>query len=155
MKCILVDLDGTLADCTHRLHFVREDMNEGLTKFKKDWKGFFDNMYNDAVNASLNEVLVALRQNHMIIFVTARPSNYYGVTARWLYEKAGWSKTSYQIYMRPAGDFREDSIVKKEILDKIIEEGHEILVVFDDRSSVVKMWRDNNVFCCQVADHNF
>ena len=32
MKCYIFDIDGTLADLTHRLHFIRDG--------KKDWNSF-------------------------------------------------------------------------------------------------------------------
>jgi 5'(3')-deoxyribonucleotidase len=147
-KCILVDLDGTLANCEHRQHYVQ---GPG----KKNWKSFFAHMYDDEVNEPLNEVLKVLHQYYDIYFVTARPNDYYGVTVRWLLEKGGWMKNEYSILMRKSGDFRQDSIVKQEILNDIKDGGSQILMVFDDREQVVKMWRDNGLFCCQVADHSF
>jgi 5'(3')-deoxyribonucleotidase len=147
-KCIIVDLDGTLADCSHRQHHVQSGK-------KKDWKSFFNEMDVDPVNENLNELLKVLHQYYDIYFVTARPSNYYGKTVRWLYEQAGWPKDSYEIIMRNAGDFRSDTVVKQEILNKIRENDNVPIIVFDDRKSVVDMWRENGLLCAQVADHDF
>lgn len=149
-QIIICDLDGTLADCTHRQHHVQ---GEG----KKDWKAFFAGMDKDTLNKNLNSVLEHLWiTGHDVWFVSARPDNYRDVTEKWLFEKAGWELTeSTRLIMRKAGDFRADTIVKKEILDQIRAEGVEILIAFDDRKSVVDMWRENGVFCAQVADHNF
>lgn len=41
-RVILIDLDGTLANCDHRRHFV-----EGT---KKNWSDFYQNMAFDTVN---------------------------------------------------------------------------------------------------------
>lgn len=149
-QIIICDLDGTLADCTHRQHHVQ---GEG----KKDWKAFFATMSEDELNENLNYILQDLwTMGNEIWFVSARPDNYRDVTEKWLYDKAKWSLgADRKLIMRKAGDFRADTIVKQEILDQIKAEGVEILVAFDDRSSVVQMWRDNGVFCCQVAQHDF
>ncbi len=155
-KIVIVDLDGTIADCRHRQHHVQVTPEEKAAGKKKSWPSFFREMTEDPVNEPLNEVLRALNAvGYDIFFVTARPSNYQDKTVTWLYNKAGWASDEYEIYMRAAGDYRPDNIVKQEILDAIREEGREILVIFDDRKSVVDMWRANNLFTCQVADHNF
>lgn len=148
-KIVIIDLDGTIANCEHRQHHVQ---GPG----KKDWKAFFNGMEDDTLNRPLNLVLEALQEcGYELYFVTARPSNYKTKTVRWLLEKAGWKEDEYEIRMRNAGDYRADNIVKQEILDSIRTEGREILVVFDDRKSVVDMWRANGIFTCQVADHDF
>jgi 5'(3')-deoxyribonucleotidase len=149
-KIIICDLDGTLADCSHRQHHVQPEAGN-----RKDWKAFFKTIEDDTVNQDLNEVLKVLHQFYDIYFVTARPNDYYGPTVRWLLESAEWQKDEYNIIMRRKGDFRADTIVKQEILDGIKADGHQILMVFDDRKSVVNMWRANNLFTCQVADHDF
>lgn len=147
-QIVICDLDGTLADCSHRQHHVQ---GEG----KKNWKAFFSEMDKDVVNRKLNDILGALSTRYDIYFVSARPDNYRDKTTTWLREQAEWLDGEYFLYMRKAGDFRADTVVKQEILDQIKAEGVEILVAFDDRSSVVQMWRDNGIFCCQVAQHDF
>lgn len=149
MKVIICDLDGTLANCEHRQHHVRDG--------KKNWNAFFKEMDADEVADSLNEVLKVLHQHYDIYFVSARPDNYRTKTVKWLAEKAGWDMDGegIKLIMRKAGDYRADTIVKKEILDQIKSEGVEILMAFDDRKSVVDMWRENGVFTNQVQDHDF
>jgi hypothetical protein len=46
-------------------------------------------------------------------------------------------------------------VLKKQWLDELILQGHEILCVFDDRDKVVKMWRENGISCFQVAEGSF
>ena len=45
--------------------------------------------------------------------------------------------------MRAGQDRREDSIIKKEILDKMPKA--KIELVLDDRPRVIRMWRDNGL----------
>ena len=69
-----------------------------------------------------------------------------------------YRQTSNQLFLRADKDYREDSIVKSEMLDKLIEtEGVNInsLIIFDDRQSVVDMWRERGVTCFQVAKGDF
>lgn len=42
--------------------------------------------------------------------------------------------------MRDAGDKREDTIVKSEIYDKYLKDLN-IINIYDDRPSVIRMWR--------------
>lgn len=152
MKLVLCDLDGTLADCEHRQHYVR---GEG----KKQWGKFFNDMHLDPVNEKLNHILrlLDLDGDVKIIFVTARPNTYEEKTVQWLEDRAGWQPHEYDIYMRDRKDMRKDSIVKADILKLIKVEypDSEILCVFDDRKQVVEMWREENILTLQVADHDF
>jgi hypothetical protein len=45
------------------------------------------------------------------------------------------------LFTRAPGDRRLDSIVKEEILDKLILPFYDVKYVFDDRQQVVDMWR--------------
>lgn len=66
-----------------------------------------------------------------------------------------WNNIYYDdLYMRKDGDQRKDNVIKQEIL-KHIKEKYEISFAFDDRKSVVDMWRENGVFCFQCQDHNY
>ena len=58
--------------------------------------------------------------------------------------------------MRKHGDYREDSIVKGELLDQAIEEfPGKIFGVFEDRRQVVDMYRARGLRVFQVAEGNF
>ena len=75
-----------------------------------------------------------------------------GRTERWL-ERYG---IDYKyIFMRAAGDSREDSIVKREIYEGRIAPKFNVKYVLDDRNRVVAMWRSLGLTCLQVADGDF
>ena len=59
------------------------------------------------------------------------------------------------LYLRGVGDFREDPVIKSDLYDQILEDGFKPTIVFDDRESVVKMWRGRGLRCLQVAEGNF
>jgi hypothetical protein len=57
--------------------------------------------------------------------------------------------------MRPKGDYRDDGVIKFELLQKIREDGFNPTIAFDDRNRVVDMWRTNGIICAQVAPGDF
>lgn len=143
----LVDIDGTLADLSHRLHFIQQK--------PADWDGFFAACPGDR---PIVEVIDTVRRlaasGARIILVTGRSDAVEEPTMDWLREHGvPW----LSIYMRKAGDHREDSIIKAELLANIQEDwdSEEILGVFEDRKQVVDMYRSKGLRVFQVADGNF
>ena len=57
--------------------------------------------------------------------------------------------------MRPEGDSRKDSIIKREIFDAEVRDRWRITGVFDDRQQVVRMWRQLGLTVFQVAEGDF
>lgn len=72
-------------------------------------------------------------------------------TSEWLHKHQLYGR----LLMRPEGDMRKDSVVKREILFNEIAPFYNVLGAFDDRSQVVDMWRDIGVRCYDVAGHKF
>ena len=141
----LFDIDGTLADVSHRRHFVESR--------PKNWKAFYSRMSDDTTNRQIALIAHALkRAGYRIVLVTGRPDEYETTTRIWL-------KRRFIIYddlfMRKAGDNRPDEIIKAELLNKIQEAGYVIDMVFDDRKKVVDMWRSKGLLCLQVAEGDF
>lgn len=142
---IICDLDGTLADCSHRQHFVRK---EG----KKDWKGFFQGMAEDRVIPAVLSILERFEDTHQIVFCSGRPDDYKRDTVDWL------SRNDIQydaLFMRSRNDNRQDSIIKEILLDFEILTRYEPFFILDDRNQVVEMWRKRGFQCLQVAEGDF
>lgn len=141
---IICDLDGTLCDITHRLHFVKVKEGE-----KKDWDGFFTHIMSDSLRTDVwEQVQKELKDNNAkLIFVSARPNKYRPFTIDWLKDHIG--EQEYILIMREDGDSRQDTEVKKDIFDKYLK-NLKILKVFDDRPSVIRMWHEKglNVVDC-------
>lgn len=135
-KWVLCDIDGTVANLEHRLHYVK---GEG----KKDWRGFFSEMEKDTLIQNTHNMLELLsKDGYEIIFVSARPEDYRTVTEDWL--KANITVPWYTLIMRKKGDSREDSIVKKQILDTYFDKS-DIHCVIDDRPRVLRMWEEQGL----------
>lgn len=140
-KTIVFDIDGTLADLTHRLHYVTDKSN-------KNWQEFLSRVKDDLpieqtilINALFSKLSV-----FDIVLSSGRSENERLDTEWWL-DKYG--VVYDKLYMRPAGDSRPDYIVKREMLDEMRKDGREPWLVIDDRQTVVDMWRKEGLFVLQ------
>jgi hypothetical protein len=140
---IIADLDGTIADATHRLHHI--------TKPEKDWDSFFAEVGGDEPIYPIIALLGVMSEAGVKIdIVTGRSAVAMRDTIRWLERN---SVPCDRLHMRKEGDRRPDHVVKKEWLDANGTDG--ILFVLEDRARVVKMWRDAGLRALQVADGEF
>lgn len=143
----IFDIDGTLADCGHRRHHV-----EGP---KKDWDAFFRGCVDDPpIKAMVRLAQDLNRTSVSLVFATGRPIQYRLETIAWL-QSQGLGLGARNLYMRLDEDRRDDTIVKSEMLDRIIADGFDPIMVFDDRNRVVQMWRARGLICAHVADGDF
>lgn len=130
---VLCDLDGTLCNIEHRLHYVRQE--------PKDWDAFFSAIPGDTPR---NEVLGMIEgyalDGYQIVFVSGRPDNYRQPTELWLSQTFPYYVT---ILMRRAGDHRPDTIVKEEMLRTYFPDQSWIHCVIDDRRRILDMWKRN------------
>lgn len=139
--CFIVDIDGTLADATHRQHF--------LEKEPKDWDGFFDAAADDPPYDYIVTLCQRLDEGYPVLLCTGRPERMRVVTMRWLNRH----HVPYRkMYMRPNDDRSDDHLVKQVMLAKIREQGYAPILAVDDRPSVIKMWRENGVPCLAMDD---
>lgn len=155
-RAYIFDIDGVLADCSHRLHFIQQE--------PKDWKRFYENSDKDEVILSNKNTLRLLRnalhgyQTRGILFVTGRSEAYRELTMNWLKTKV-WGRFGNfyddMLFMRKDGDHRPDYVIKKEIYENEIKCQYEILGIFEDRTQVVQMWRALGLTCYQVCEGNY
>jgi hypothetical protein len=142
---IIFDIDGTLADVSHRQHFLR--------RTPKDWAAFqaaahLDPPHEPIVRLARTLTLVG----HRIVLCSGRGEQERPVTEEWLDRHA---IAHHGIYMRTEGDYRDDAIIKAELYERILADGFSPALVFDDRNRVVRLWRSLGLTCCQVADGDF
>ena len=143
-KCWVFDIDGTLADCSHRLYHIQ--------KSPKDWTSFFAMVIGDAPIVHVIALAKELERGPFpIVFASGRSSECREATLDWIHSQG----LHGPLYMRRAGDHRDDDIVKTEILGFLRRDGFEPIMAFDDRNRVVKAWRAAGVPCAQVAEGDF
>lgn len=148
-KAVICDLDGTLCNIDHRLHFVKVDKSKGE---KADWKNFFFNLRDDAVNYWCSDILHKFADNHPIVLCSGRPDDHKRATMSWLTEHNLYFG---HLYMRHRGDHREDSIVKEILLDFEILTRFDPYFAIDDRARVVSMWRKRGITTLACAEGDF
>lgn len=140
---VLFDIDGTIADTSWRLPMIKEK--------PKDWKGFFAESINDApIKPTLGVLHDLSNSGNVIIFITARPENNREITEAWLDKNI--AAPYHKLYMRPNNDHRPDYLVKKDLLDRIRQDGYNPKIVFEDRILVAKMFREQGLICYHVAN---
>ncbi len=146
MRTYIFDLDGTLANLDHRLHFVKRE--------KPDWDAFFDAVDQDSVYEHVADLarMLSYRRNHYIVVVSGRSDQCRTATLAWLNMHG---IPAHHVYMRTGGDHRPDYEVKKDLLAELLADGYKPIMAFDDRNQVVEMWRENGVPCAQVAAGDF
>lgn len=138
---VVFDLDGTLALTEHRAHF--------LTGPKKDWRGFYAACPNDEPCMPVVRIAHAMIANgHDVHIWSGRSGEVNEETVHWL-TKIGLDTIPRRL--RPEGDHRPDTVLKAEWM---AEDGKPDLV-FEDRSSMVAMWRSHGIVCAQVAPGDF
>lgn len=143
-RAVIFDIDGTLADTRHRQHYM-------LTKHK-NWPAFYAAMSDDPPRSDVVELLRALAASYRIVLCSGRPANYRDATVTWLKDHR---IPFWDLHMRAEGDFRDDTVVKREMLSLIrVVHGDPFLVV-DDRDKVVAMWRAEGLTCLQCAPGDF
>ena len=151
MNHYVFDIDGVLADPTHRLHHIQSD--------PKDWDRFFayEEIMGDAPREREVLLLRALfRARQGITLITGRSEQARKATERWLRDH----RIPFDaLYMRRKGDHRPDHIVKPELVRLYLSmhpnRSVENMVVFEDRLSVVEAYREAGILVLQNARGDF
>jgi predicted kinase len=142
-KIVICDIDGTLADCSHRLHYIQKE--------PKDWGSFLSEV--EVLKDTPNEFIVKwlnvlYTEEYCIVIMSGRAIDKSGIgTVSWLRK----CNIPYDfLFMRNRNDFREDYIVKEELLSYMPI--GQIEFVIDDRMSVIRnCWRKNGIKCYPVS----
>ena len=125
-----VDIDGVLADPTHRLHH--------LSTRPKNWQRFFASVDKDAPLPEGKRLVSQLQEDGIaLVYVSGRPEFLRRATVNWL-DRHGFPQAP--LYLRPRGDFRPAPVLKQEVYRRMAEE-FEIRQIVDDDERVVETLR--------------
>lgn len=134
-KCILVDIDGTLAH-----------MNGKRGAF--EWHNVGRDDVDEMVRMVVNMFSRAHSDNHVIV-LSGRDGVCEPETNKWLIDNGVFFDS---LIMRTPDDMRKDTIVKEEIFWRDIADNYNVQFVIDDRPSVCRMWRELGVKTFQVGN---
>lgn len=126
---VVFDIDGTVADCRHRQHYVMTDT--------PDWEAFFASSGLDGPLPQGVAVALEYAADGNLIWLTGRPERYRHITSAWLQAQG---LPAARLHMRRDDDMRPAPLFKTERLSQLAAE-HEILLVVDDDDLVVDALR--------------
>lgn len=143
---VVFDLDGTLALNGHRQHF--------LDQSPKDWASWHAACLADTLCIPVLRALEAhVQAGHRVEIWTGRSGVAFLDTILWL--ESNGIGVGLLKRMRPDKDHQPDVSLKRAWLREERERGGGPDLVYDDRDSVVAMWREEGVTCFQVAPGPF
>ena len=167
---VICDIDGTIADLEHRVHFMhppdvctncKQPVKPGFIcaicncassmKGKKNHKEFYAQLHLDKPIEPIIEWLRHIYSGGpgddgcMVILLSGRGEEYAIPTEEWL---ARYGVPYDYLFMRRAGDHSDDVIVKNQIMDYILKyvPKSRILMAIDDRPRVIEgCWRRRGI----------
>lgn len=142
-KCVIFDVDGTLADNKHR--------HQWIVSQPKNWDAWYAGVKDDKLILPVASRFIDIKTHHKdidIIVLSGRSDQCRQSTEDWL--KAHLPMDGVPIYMRKANDHRQDYIIKHEIAQEIMKT-YDILEAYDDRKQVIDMWISLGVFVFDVS----
>jgi hypothetical protein len=146
LPTIIVDLDGTLSDPSHRQYLIEGDSPQ--------WDAYFLQCGGDPIFMTVATVVKMMREHgYRIVLFSGRGAVATDETKHWL-KRHG---IPYDLLMlRPRGDFRSDTELKKEWLDtpELIDPSM-VQLVLEDRDGPVRMYREAGLVCWQVFYGDF
>lgn len=138
-KYIVFDMDGTITNLGHRLHFIEDKNNQ-------DWENFFQSCDKDSLNEWALKLAQSLCGSYEIIIVSGRPERTRTKSEMWLH-KHNFPYKHLELVRDDKNHAPDDTLKENWLKDAGIKD--EILFVVDDRQRVVDMWRENGLVCLQ------
>ena len=157
MKYTIFDIDGVLADCSHRLKYIQGE-DKDYDKFYSDEEILKDKVLKNG-QMLFNAISHSISENYrnkffygktnefnkvQIAFITGRNESCRITTEEWFWDNI--ANVAINLYMRPENDYRPAHEVKEILIEKHI--GFEnILFAFDDDDEINEMYKKHGVMC--------
>lgn len=139
--CNILDIDGVIADNTHRLHHIIDSRGKKLAD--QDWDTYKSLSYKDA---PITDVMEQLQRellwvpSEVTIYLTGREESEVGLTIEWYNKYKHLWGTNACFMFRSDGDHRKSGEVKKEMLYQLFGLSYQPLVVVDDWQENIDMY---------------
>ena len=135
--CVIVDIDGVLADASGRQHL------RGLG----DWRAFFDACDEDPLISETSRWLDLLDASIAVLLVTGRPRRVQTKTVEWL-ERFGvrWDL----LVTRDFGDYSGVSQFKRDVLGDIQSSGFDVRLSVEDDPANHAMYVAEGIACLYI-----
>ena len=119
------DIDGVLADATHRQHHVESR--------PRDWDAFFAAVGADPLLPEGAAMVAELARDHEVVLLSGRPERTRADTEAWL---ARHGVPHARLVLRPDADHRPAHVLKAEQI-RLIGSPEAVAIVVDDDARVV------------------
>lgn len=131
--CIMVDVEGTLSNCDHRIHHLE---NKNYDK----WNELFINDTPNIKNIKMVENWY--KDNKTIIISTAKPYKYLREVKQWIKQNCSFVPSRFLFRYITCLTSPE---VKQEHIHMLRNIGFKINSAIDDRDDILEMYRKNNI----------
>lgn len=143
---VVFDLDGVLADASHRQHLV--DRRGGRSVGADAWRRFFAAVGDDPPLPAARALLGLLRDDVTVILLSARPGWVFDITVEWLERhRVPW----HLLVLRGDGPVERAAVFKREVVRSLVGAGFTVEAAADDDPAVVEMYTAEGVPVVAVA----
>ena len=130
-NAVIFDMDGTLCDVTSVRHHV-------LGK-RKNFDAFhYGSIWCPPTPWVAEALHEQAAEGRAIIVVTAREERWGILAHNWITHHGLFYD---ELHMRPTGDFRPDTVIKRELHARFASK-YNIVHAYDDNPSIVALWRE-------------
>lgn len=149
INLVVIDLDGTLCNCSHRVHHAQNG----------DWDAFHEGLMDDTLVIPVGNIAHMFDENGFtVIALTGRPDKYRKLTMEWM-QKAHVRHCFSDILMRPDDDYTHDAELKIRLLEEYCGSKELVLaqvhLVLDDRDKVVEAMRNYGLTVFQTRQGDY
>jgi acid phosphatase class B len=144
--CIVLDLDGTTSDFRWRLQTFAER--------PIDWERVSRESAQDRpFEWSVMLARMARKADIEVVFLTARKERDRSMTANWLDKNIGLDR--YELVMVSNDCQLPDHESKLHLLKNYVAKYYNVIFTVEDRSDVVKAYRDAGFICLQAEEYKY
>lgn len=158
MRYAIIDIDGSISDCSWRVLFATDArMEKDPVKKAQLWDDFHSRCGLDEPHRGEVALLKAwVAAGHGAIYLTGRSAKFRNLTQHWLTIQ-GLPTTP--LFMRETGDFSRSSEYKLNLIrliqTEVLKPGDSIDWILEDNQHCVDMWRAHGYTCLQPRSGAF
>jgi hypothetical protein len=143
---VIVDIDGVLIEI--------DEYSKNIPSNPNDWEEYYKSVSDKPV-FEMCKLIRIIFPFYRIVFCTGRMENQRQKTVSILEKNVIFGASKALLLMRKKLDLRPDIIVKPELLREAGIDFDDIAFVIEDRSCMVKKYRELGLICLQCADGEF
>jgi hypothetical protein len=139
-KAVIFDIDETVANKSK----------------ERDYREYDKVDLDTPIKSTVEVLRHYFHAGYKIIFITSRREYCREKTVQWLGKYIGGE---YELFMRPEKQskketYSESEVVKLEIYNQYVKDFYDVEAVFEDRQSVIEMWREQGLYVFNCRQNN-